>query len=256
MKKLFNVNAALTEAVQAHYSKVADRGAAAAKSGATVTSEGCCSTADIYTPADLSAVTSGAAVASAGCGNPVALAGIRPGETVLDLGSGGGIDCFLAAEAVGLRGHVIGVDMTPAMVALARENAQKLEARNVVFKLGRIEAIPEPSSTVDMVMSNCVINLSERKDLVFGEVFRVLKPGGRMVVSDIVAERPLPAAVRADPEQWASCVAGADLKADYLARIADAGFERVEVLADAQAMCGDAQYGLRSITVRAFRPEP
>lgn len=148
--------------------------------------------------------------------------------------------------------------MTPAMVALARKNAAQLDTRNVVFKLGRIEAIPEPDATVDMVMSNCVINLSERKDLVFSEIFRVLKPGGRMVISDMVAERELPAEVRADRRQWLDCIGGAELKSVYLERIKAAGFERMEVLDDTAAIAAppdDWRSSMRSITVRACRPQ-
>ena len=257
MKKLFSLGETLTESVQAHYTEVAERGEAAAKGGVRVVSAGCCSTKEVYSSEELAALTSGAAAASAGCGNPVALADVRQGETVLDLGSGGGIDCFLAARSVGPAGRVIGVDMTPAMVALARKNAERMDAQNVVFKMGRIEAIPEPDSTVDMVISNCVINLSERKDLVFAEVFRVLKPGGRMVISDMVVDRELPAEVRADRRQWSACVGGADVKADYLARIRGAGFEKVEVMEDVRSMAapeGDWRSSVRSVTVRAFRP--
>jgi SAM-dependent methyltransferase len=257
MKQLFRVGNQpdLTAAVQSHYAAVAARAERAGQRGET--SAGCCSSSAGYDAAQLNDLTPETAAASAGCGNPVALADIRSGETVLDLGSGGGIDCFLAAQAAGPAGRVIGVDMTPAMVALARKNAATMGVRNVAFKLARIEAIPEPDATVDMVMSNCVINLSERKDLVFAEIFRVLKPGGRMIVSDIVVEGQLPAEVQADPAQWAVCVAGAEEKRRYLALIEAAGLGRAEVLKDEASVSsggGGWQSRLRSVTVRAFKP--
>ncbi len=257
MKKLFSVGETLTESVQVHFTELAERGEAAARAGEAVASTECCSTKEVYSSEELAALTSGVTAASAGCGNPVALADLKKGEVVLDLGSGGGIDCFLAARFVGPTGRVIGVDMTLAMVGLARRNAERMDAQNVVFKTGRIEAIPERDATVDMVMSNCVINLSERKDLVFAEVFRVLKPGGRMVISDMVVDRELPPEVRADRKQWWACVGGAEVKSDYLGRIRDAGFERMDVLEDVRSMIapeGDWRSSVRSITVRAFRP--
>ena len=256
MKQLFKVGGGdLTEAVQGYYSMVAQRGEAATEKGVAPSS--CCSTPDVYSADELAALTPGAAAASAGCGNPVALADIGPGETVLDLGSGGGIDCFLAAKSVGPSGRVIGVDMTPAMVALARKNAAALDAQNVVFKLARIEAIPEPDATVDMVMSNCVIALAPDKDLVFNEIYRVLRPGGRLVISDMVVERDLPGPVRASAAEWVSCVGGADVKSRYLARIAAAGFQRVGLLKDDPMPPEPGREwvaDVRSITVRAFKP--
>lgn len=255
MKKLFSMEEPLVNAVQVHYTKVAERGEAAETAGESAAQ--CCSSKEIYSTGELEALTPGAAAASAGCGNPVALAEIGPGETVLDLGSGGGIDCFLAAKSVGPSGRVIGVDMTPAMVALARKNAAALDAQNVVFKLARIEAIPEPDATVDMVMSNCVIALAPDKDLVFNEIYRVLRPGGRLVISDMVVERDLPAPVRASAAEWVSCVGGADVKSRYLARIAAAGFQRVGLLKDDPMPPEPGREwvaDVRSITVRAFKP--
>ncbi len=164
----------------------------------------------LYSSEALTAVPDAAAAASAGCGNPVALGDLKPGETVIDLGSGGGIDCFLAARAVGPEGRVIGIDMTHAMVELARANAKKVGADNVVFKLAPIEAIPVPDSSADMVISNCVIALAPDKDAVFNEAFRVLRPGGRMFVSDRVTVGEIPDEVSADPEEWVACVAGAE----------------------------------------------
>lgn len=146
--------------------------------------------------------------ASLGCGNPTALDTLQEGEVVLDLGSGGGIDVFLAAQRVGETGRAIGLDMTPEMIALARKNAEKVGATNVEFIKGEIEDIPLPDESVDVIISNCVINLSTDKPRVFREVFRVLRPGGRLLVSDIVSEKPLPADVQANVEFWSACVGG------------------------------------------------
>jgi ubiquinone/menaquinone biosynthesis C-methylase UbiE len=168
--------------------------------------------------------------ASLGCGNPLAIAELQPGEVVLDLGSGGGIDCFLAARKVGTEGRVIGLDMTPDMIKLARRNAKKLDAQNVDFRYGEMEDMPLPSESVDVVISNCVINLSPDKDAVFGEAFRVLRPGGRLSVSDMVVDGELPEALRQNLNAWAGCIAGALDELDYLDKIRAAGFTRVEVL--------------------------
>ena len=167
-----------------------------------------------------------------GCGNPVALASLKAGETVLDLGSGAGFDCFLAAGQVGRTGKVIGVDMTPDMLAKARDNAVKGGFLNVDFRLGEIEHLPVPDRHVDAVISNCVINLSPEKDQVFREAFRVLKAGGRLMVSDIVLLRELPGAVRESVAAYVGCVAGAVLKEEYLEAMRSAGFEDVQVLAE------------------------
>ncbi len=164
-----------------------------------------------------------------GCGNPVALASLTVGETVVDLGSGAGIDCFLAAKKVGERGRVIGVDMTPEMLERARENARKSGLANVEFRLGEIENLPVADATVDVVISNCVINLSPDKERVFREVHRMLKPGGRMMVSDIVLERELPEEIARSVAAYTGCIAGASLKSDYLGMIAAAGFDDVRV---------------------------
>lgn len=164
-----------------------------------------------------------------GCGDPVTLASLQPGETVLDLGSGGGIDCFLAARRVGAQGRVIGVDMTPQMIERARRNKERLGAQNVEFRLGEIEHLPVADNSVDVVISNCVINLSPDKAQVFREAFRALKPGGRLAVSDIVTAGPLPEAVKRNLSAWAGCVAGALDQAEYLAAIRAAGFEAVEL---------------------------
>ena len=190
--------------------------------------------------------------ASAGCGDPVTLGSLLPGETVLDLGSGGGIDCFLAAQEVGSEGKVIGVDMTPEMVALARQNASKLEAHNVEFRLGEIEHLPVETESVDVIISNCVINLSPDKGAVFHEALRVLRPGGRLSVSDMVLVGPLPEESRGSLDQWAACVAGALPKEDYLRRIRAAGFTEVTVAEEHGIGEGDP---VASIRVRGVKPQ-
>jgi arsenite methyltransferase len=168
--------------------------------------------------------------ASLGCGNPLAIADLRPGEVVLDLGSGGGIDCFLAAKKVGPEGRVIGLDMTPDMIRLARRNAKKIGATNVDFRYGEMEDMPLPDGSVDVIISNCVINLSPDKDAVFREAYRVLRPGGRLSVSDIVVDGELPRSIRERLDAWAGCIAGALDESVYLDKIGAAGFERVDVL--------------------------
>ena len=190
-----------------------------------------------------------------GCGNPTALASLKEGEVVLDLGAGGGIDCFLAAVAVGETGRVIGVDMTPEMLHRARENARNGGYDNVEFRLGEIENLPLADSTVDAVISNCVVNLSPDKARVFKEAYRVLKPGGRVMVSDIVLTRELPEDIRNSLAAYAGCVAGASLKEDYMATIAKAGFENVEIVSEQSYGSGDMESAILSVSVRAFKPE-
>jgi len=167
---------------------------------------------------------------SLGCGDPVSIASLRPGETVLDLGSGGGIDCFLAARQVGPSGHVIGLDMTPSMLERANANKAQLGAENVEFRQGQIEAMPIDSDSVDVIMSNCVINLSPNKAAVFAEAFRVLKPGGRISISDIVTEGDFTPEQRANLDSWAECASGALDAQDYLALIVAAGFVDVAIV--------------------------
>lgn len=181
-----------------------------------------------YSEEDLTQAPEGANL-GLGCGNPVALASLREGEIVLDLGSGAGFDSFLAAERVGPTGRVIGVDMTPDMLDKARENAKQSGRTNVEFRLGEIEHLPVADTSVDVVISNCVINLSPDKPQVFREAFRVLRPGGRLMVSDIVLTAPLPAQIRDSAPLYNSCVAGALLKTEYLGHIAGAGFTEVTV---------------------------
>jgi len=182
-----------------------------------------------YSEEDMQAVPEGANL-GLGCGNPVALATIEEGETVVDLGSGAGFDAFLAAPRVGDSGRVIGVDMTPEMIEKARGNAAKAGYSNVEFRLGEIEHLPIADDSVDAIISNCVINLAPDKQAVFNDAFRILKPGGRLMVSDIVLQRDLPDSVRKSAGALVGCVAGAVLKEEYLEAVRDAGFQRVEVI--------------------------
>ncbi len=184
-----------------------------------------------YTAAELSTLPEGADM-GLGCGNPVALASLKEGETVLDLGSGPGMDCLLAAVRVGKKGRVIGVDMTPDMLDRARENAAKGDYSNVEFRLGEIENLPVADNIVDAVISNCVINLCPDKSRVFSEIFRVLKPGGRLMVSDIVTEKELPESIRNSKEAYCSCIGGAALKSDYLKIIQAAKFQDIKIVSE------------------------
>ena len=243
--------------------------------GATDPSSGCCGTgcgcssssSDVlteigYSPADAAVIPEGANL-GLGCGNPLADADAKPGETVLDLGSGAGIDCFLAAREVGPGGQVIGVDMTPAMLERARANAVKSGVMNVEFRLGEIEHLPVADTAVDLVISNCVINLSPDKPAVFREALRVLKPGGRLVVSDLVLTRPLSEQARNNVELYVGCVAGAMLKDEYLGAMRTAGFDSVEVVRENAYTVGapsesdrevhDAFASVVSVKVRAVK---
>ncbi len=212
----------------------------AAASGSCCPSASCCGGPALteigkrigYAEAEIAEVPEGANL-GLGCGNPIALASLKEGETVLDLGSGAGFDCFLAAGRVGKTGRVIGVDMTPEMVERARENAARDGVENVEFRLGDIEHLPVEDGRVDVIISNCVINLAPDKGRVFREAFRVLKPGGRLMVSDIVLTRPLPDFVRNSAAAYIGCVAGASLKEDYLGAMRQAGFEDVTVQSEA-----------------------
>ena len=217
-----------------------------------------------YSAEQAAAVPEGADL-GLGCGNPLAYAAARPGETVLDLGSGAGIDCFLAAREVGPLGRVIGVDMTPAMIERARANAAKGGYANVEFRLGEIERLPVADASVDLVISNCVINLSPNKEQVFAETFRALKPGGRIVVSDLVLERPLPPELKQRVDLLVGCVAGASLRDDYLRMMRAAGFSGVEIAAESGYDVGlpevaegsaerEAFAAVRSVKVRATKP--
>ena len=199
---------------------------------------GCCSpttatentaTGILYQDVDLAGLPNSVTGIALGCGNPTAIAGLKPGETVLDLGSGGGIDCFIAARAVGPTGAVIGVDMTGNMLALANENKARLGLSNVEFRRGEIEDLPVAGNSIDVIISNCVINLSPDKGAVFREAFRVLKPGGRLSVSDMVTEGHFPAQLRANVNAWAGCITGAIDQDLYLQTMRRAGFVDVAV---------------------------
>ncbi len=186
-------------------------------------------TRDLYDADQATGIPADALLASFGCGNPTALADLHPGETVLDLGSGGGIDVLLSARRVGPSGKAYGLDMTDEMLDLAMKNKAAAGATNVEFLKGHIEAIPLPSSAVDVIISNCVINLSTDKSKVLGEAFRVLRPGGRLAVSDIVVRRELPPAVKRSMELWSGCVAGALLESEYVAKLTAAGFTDIQI---------------------------
>jgi SAM-dependent methyltransferase len=199
--------------------------------GAAPDTASCCDpiTSNLYDATQAGDVPEAALQASLGCGNPTALAELKPGETVLDLGSGGGIDVLLSARRVGPEGKAYGLDMTDEMLALAEENRRRSGLANVEFLKGEIENIPLPDSSVDVIISNCVINLSGDKDRVLREAFRVLKPGGRFAVSDVVVRGEVPAAIRKSMELWVGCVAGALAEADYRRKLAAAGFTGIDV---------------------------
>ena len=199
----------------------------------------------------------GEAIMGLGCGNPTAIAELKAGEVVLDLGAGAGIDVFLAAAKVGSTGRVIGVDMTKEMVAKAKDLARSRDYHNVEFRLGEIEELPIDDESVDVVISNCVINLSTDKAKVFREAYRALKPGGRLIVSDIVAERTLPDVIRRDPDAWAACIAGALERQEYVKEIKKAGFEDVQVTSEREFYIegkqSKATEKLLSIAVKGYK---
>jgi SAM-dependent methyltransferase len=224
----------IQQAVRAKYGAIA---ASVTKSSSQP--QGCCGpsacgcgdpiTSNLYSEEEKSRLPADAVIASLGCGNPTALLALRSGDVVLDLGSGGGIDVLLSAKRVGPTGKAFGLDMTDEMLTLARENQRKAGATNVEFLKGSIEAIPLPANSVDVIISNCVINLSSDKDAVLREAFRVLKPGGRFAVSDVVVRGEVPAAIRRSMELWVGCIAGALEEQEYAAKLAAAGFADVEV---------------------------
>lgn len=210
----------------------------------------------LYTSEEIHSVPGAVVAASSGCGNPTAIAQLNPGETVLDLGSGGGMDCFLAAREVGLTGTVIGVDMTPAMINLAQKNAAILEAHNVAFKLSHVESIPEPDDTIDVIISNCVINLVPNKRAVFTEAFRVLSDGGRLCVSDIVVTRELPLRIQTDLASWTGCIAGALLQDAFIEEMVEVGFQDIEIVSSVPAQTLTQETwtdALRSLSVKALK---
>jgi arsenite methyltransferase len=251
---------ALREQVRARYAGLAELAASGARCGCGQPVDcgcgaDCCTTvqdesgAAFYTADDRDALPETAVLASLGCGNPTAVAELRQGETVLDLGSGGGIDVLLSARRVGPTGKAYGLDMTEEMLALARRNAAAADARNVEFLKGHIEAVPLPAATVDVVISNCVINLSVDKPAVFAETFRVLKPGGRIGITDVVAEDHLSAEERAERGSYVGCIAGALSRSEYQAGLAAAGFRDVSV-----TFTDQVADGLHNAIVKATRP--
>jgi arsenite methyltransferase len=223
----------IKEVVKEKYGQAALRVNAGGSSccGASAALDGCCDpiTSNLYDSTQTGELPQEAVLASLGCGNPTALAQLNPGETVLDLGSGGGIDVLLSARRVGPTGKAYGLDMTDEMLALARENQRKSGVENVEFLKGEIENIPLPDNSVDVVISNCVINLSGDKDRVLREAFRVLKPGGRFAVSDVVTRGDVPADVRKNMLLWVGCIAGALNDYDYVAKLAKAGFDSINI---------------------------
>lgn len=221
-----NKNSNIKDAVREKYGRLASRFAEEQAGGCCGDGPSCCSpvTSELYEATEAGAIPEAAVLASLGCGNPTALAELHPGEVVLDLGSGGGIDVLLSAQRVGPTGKVYGLDMTDEMLALARENQRKAGVEHVEFLKGEMENIPLPDESVDVIISNCVINLSGDKRRVLDEAFRVLKPGGRFAVSDIVIRGEVPEAIRRSVELWVGCVAGALEESEFKALLLDAGF--------------------------------
>lgn len=254
----------IKEAVREHYGKIATQAKAEETTSCCPSSSCCipeevCTAVALYSQEELYGLPPTVAEMAMGCGNPTAIAGLKPGEVVLDLGSGGGIDVFLAARQVGPMGKVIGLDMTKEMIELAQKSAQKVGAQNVEFRLGEMEDMPLEDESVDVIISNCVINLSPDKDRVFAEAYRVLRPGGRMVISDLVTEGGLPPAVKESVEAWVGCVAGAMDKREYLEKIEAAGFiglkSRVGRFADSEGADSEEIYPwVKHIDVDAHKP--
>ncbi len=219
--------ASIHETVQKHYAERITKSASCCGSSS---SSDCCTPENALYPADLLAtLPEGESAVSYGCGDPITLAALQPGQTVLDLGSGAGLDCFFAAKKVGEAGHVIGVDMTPEMIERARSSAKRLNIQNVEFRQGYLEELPVESNRVDVIISNCVINLAPDKSKVFTEAFRVLKPGGKLAVSDIVTDGPLPEPIKKSLSAWAGCVAGAVEIKDYIAMMEAVGFTNISI---------------------------
>ena len=220
----------------------------------------CCGSADdvattFYDATSTDGLPAEAMAASAGCGNPHAIGTLQPGETVVDFGSGGGIDCFIAAKAVGRTGKVIGIDMTEDMIRLARRNARKLDLDYVEFHLAEMENTPLEEESADAIISNCVINLAPDKDVVFAEAFRILKPGGRLMVSDLVKIADIPQEESEDTANWVSCLAGTEMKDVYLGRIRKAGFTDIQIVSDTPwKSTDDWRAAIHSMNIKAFKP--
>lgn len=217
----------IRQTVREHYGAIARTQSTATETCCAPTAACACNS--LYAAEQTAELPDPVTALSLGCGNPVAVADLRPGETVLDLGAGGGIDCFLAAKQVGETGRVIGVDMTPEMVAQARQNAARVNAPQVEFREGLLEKLPVADATVDVIISNCVINLTPDKFQAFTEMYRVLRPGGRVVVSDVVTRGPMSPLVAKDLEAWAGCVSGALPVEDYQREMQAAGFREIEI---------------------------
>ncbi len=273
-----NINSNIKEVVKEKYGqaalRVTNRTGGSCCCGGAPSSGGSCDpiTSNLYDEAQAGQIPEDAMLASLGCGNPTALAQLKPGETVLDLGSGGGIDVLLSAQRVGPSGKAYGLDMTDEMLALANENKRKAGAENVEFLKGEIEAIPLPDNTVDVIISNCVINLSVDKDRVLREAFRVLKPGGRFAVSDVVTRGEIAPEVRQSVLAWVGCMAGALDENEYRGKLADVGFEQIEIQPtriyriedareslssagiDVDAIAGQVDEKFMSAFVRAVKP--
>jgi SAM-dependent methyltransferase len=252
-------NVDIRDSVREHYAKVAQGEAGCCQSESSC---GCSTSEQIgYSKEDLAALPQEAEM-GLGCGNPMAFAGLKAGEVIVDLGSGGGVDCFLASKIVGPAGKVIGVDMTPEMVSKAKQNARSGDYQNVEFRLGEIEHLPVGDNTADAVTSNCVINLSPSKLQVYREANRVLKPGGRLAVADMVALQPLPDHLKNDLAAYTGCLAGAELVDQLKTWLAEAGFENIEIRirkSSREFIQGDAAQGklddyIASADVTAFKP--
>lgn len=235
-------NAKVHEAVQEHYGAIArslnvvqPASCCGSQAPAPAAEECGCNSSSLYNPEMLKNLPIDAVNLSLGCGDPVSIASLKTGETVLDLGSGGGIDCFLASQRVGADGYVIGVDMTPDMLTKANANKAKMGVTNVEFRRGQIEALPVDDNTIDVIMSNCVINLSPDKRAVFSESFRVLKPGGRVSISDVVTEGEFSPELRAQLDQWAGCVSGAIDVEIYTGIMREVGFVNIQVVDKVEA---------------------
>lgn len=248
----------IKDVVRATYSQIAERSQQSCCSGCGCgVSPSAQAEAVGYLKEDLENVPEGAAM-GLGCGNPIAIAELREGETVLDLGAGAGMDVFLAANKVGAKGRVIGVDMTREMIDRASAIAKSNGYENVEFRLGEIEKLPVDDGSMDTVISNCVINLSPDKSRVFSEAYRVLKPRGKLIVSDIVSEHQLPDGIREDPNAWAGCIAGALEQQEYLAKIREAGFRDLQLVPNGEFYEEDVKSSevvkLLSISVKAYKP--
>jgi arsenite methyltransferase len=251
----------IKEAIKEKYGQAALRAASGGSSccGAAPALQNACDpiTSNLYEGAQTELLPEEALRASLGCGNPTALASLNPGETVLDLGSGGGIDVLLSAKRVGPTGKAYGLDMTDEMLALARNNQSKSGIQNVEFLKGEIENIPLPDNSVDVIISNCVVNLSADKDRVLSEAFRVLKPGGRFAISDVVVNGDVPAEGRRNVELWIGCIAGALQKDEYVSKLSKAGFENIDIEPTRVYDIEDARHFLsgQGIDVDAIAPQ-